>query len=99
MHDRSLAASSPNPNQPTHPTQPVDQKTNPKRSSTLDRALRRGGPAEAAWVDRMQRDHRLFVVPKGSNDDWYFLFAAFVARVSRGGGRPAVCLSRAGGRV
>ncbi|KIY94109.1 hypothetical protein MNEG_13854 [Monoraphidium neglectum] len=48
--------------------------------STLDRALQAAPPDAAAWAARAQAEKRMYVVPKGSNDDWYFLYAAFVAR-------------------
>jgi hypothetical protein len=53
----------------------------PPARTTLERALAAAPPDAAAWAERMQQQRRMFVVPKGSNDDWYFLYAAVVARV------------------
>ncbi|KAK9822617.1 hypothetical protein WJX74_010626 [Apatococcus lobatus] len=36
-------------------------------------------PDDAAWIDAMCQQHRLFVTPYGSNDDWYWMYAAVAA--------------------
>ena len=34
---------------------------------------------DAAWIDGMCQQHRLYVTPYGSNDDWYWMYAAVAA--------------------
>ncbi|KAI8472379.1 MAG: hypothetical protein J3K34DRAFT_213046 [Monoraphidium minutum] len=48
--------------------------------TTLDKAMAAAPPAVAAKISALNESKMLFVVPRGSNDDWYFLYAAFVAR-------------------
>lgn len=36
-------------------------------------------PDDAAWIDMMCQQHRFFVTPYGSNDDWYWMYAAVAA--------------------
>lgn len=36
-------------------------------------------PDDAAWIDMMCQQERFFVTPYGSNDDWYWMYAAVAA--------------------
>ena len=57
------------------------QRKRREDSTTLDRARAAATPESAAWAARAAAARTLYVVPKGSNDDWYFLYAALAARV------------------
>ncbi len=44
------------------------------------KTLQQNAPADAEWLDGLRRQGAFYFAPAGSNDDWYWLYAAVRAR-------------------